>query len=154
MEAFSKFIVFRVNEQEYAADIQQVVSIEKVQEVVQLPQTPDFIKGVINLRGSITPILDLKQRLGMQEATYTDQTRILIASMENVQVGLVVDVATDVLDIDNSVVEPAPDMVGGVSSKYLKGVAKLENRLLLLLDLERVLSFEELHEVQQVAQED
>ncbi|UFT98277.1 chemotaxis protein CheW [Radiobacillus kanasensis] len=153
MDTLSKFIVFQLNDQEYGADIQQVLSIEKLQDVVQLPQTPDFIKGVINLRGSITPILDLKQRLHMEEATYTDQTRVLIASMNNVQVGLIVDVATDVIDIDESVVEPAPDIAGGVSSVYLKGVAKLENRLLLLLDLERVLSFEELNEVKQAVEE-
>lgn len=145
-----KIIVFQLNGQEYGADIQQISSIEKLGKVVELPQTSDFIKGVINLRGQVTPVIDLKNRMNLGEAITTDETRVLIASIEeNVQVGLIVDTATDVIDVDQNVIEKTPTMVNNVNTAYLKGVVKLENRLLLLLDLARVLNYQEVNEVKQ-----
>ncbi|MCT2535956.1 chemotaxis protein CheW [Aquibacillus koreensis] len=148
-----KIIIFKLHNQEYGANITQIRSIEKLQDVVKVPQTSDFIKGIINLRGQVTPIIDLKQRLGMQETEKTDQTRVLIASMNNIEVGLIVDSATDVIDIETSLIEETPEMVQGVDSKYLNGVAKLDNRLLLLLDLENVLNYKEIDEVKQVIED-
>ncbi|MFC4404872.1 chemotaxis protein CheW [Gracilibacillus xinjiangensis] len=153
-ETLTKTIIFKLNNQEYGANIAQILSIEKLQEIVALPQTSNFIKGIINLRGAVTPIIDLRTRLGMNQIDETEQTRILIAKVKEVQVGLIVDEATDVIDISPEVVEETPELVNDVDHRYLKGVAKLEDRgMLLLLDLDHVLSNEELTEVQQVAQD-
>ncbi|WP_018930876.1 MULTISPECIES: chemotaxis protein CheW [Gracilibacillus] len=150
----TKTIIFKLKNQEYGANIDQIRSIERLEEIVSLPQTSDFIKGIINLRGSVTPIIDLRTRLGMEEAEPTEQTRVLIANVREVQVGLIVDEATDVIDISPEVVEDAPELVKGVDYQYIKGVAKLEDRgMLLLLDLDYVLSVDEINEVQQVVDE-
>ncbi|WP_208589010.1 chemotaxis protein CheW [Gracilibacillus suaedae] len=150
----TKTIIFKLKNQEYGANIDQIRSIERLEEIVSLPQTSDFIKGIINLRGNVTPIIDLRTRLGMAEAKPTEQTRVLIANVREVQVGLIVDEATDVIDISAEVVEDAPELVKGVDYQYIKGVAKLADRgMLLLLDLDYVLSLDEINEVQQVADE-
>ncbi|MDX8044706.1 chemotaxis protein CheW [Gracilibacillus sp. S3-1-1] len=146
-----KTIIFKLNNQEYGANISQIRSIEKLEEIVSLPQTSDFIKGIINLRGNVTPIIDLRTRLGLQESEPTEQTRVLIASVKDVTVGLIVDEATDVIDIPSDVVEDAPELVKGVDYRYIKGVAKLQDRgMLLLLDLDYVLNLDQIEEVQQV----
>lgn len=111
MENDMKLIVFRIKNERYGVDLQQVRSIERLQTITMVPQTPNFIKGVINLRGEITPIIDLNERLNRVKTSLTDETRILIIQIENVQVGLIVDAATDVLDIDPSQVEPVLSMI-------------------------------------------
>lgn len=153
-EVLTKTIIFKLKNQEYGVSIGQILSIERLEEIVAIPQTSDFIKGIINLRGHVTPIIDLRTRLDMEEITPTEQTRVLIANVQNVQVGLIVDEATDVIDISPEVVEEAPELVKGIDYHYIKGVAKLEDRgMLLLLDLDHVLSMDELDEVEQVSQE-
>lgn len=152
MEELVKVIVFQLKGQQYGVDIQQIRSIERMQDVTAVPGTSDFIKGVINLRGEITPIVDLKERLQIEVSNYTDETRILIIEVNNVQVGLIVDTATDVMDIDPTVIEAPPKVIGGVNEAFIKGVAKLGNDLLILLDFERILNLEEVNEVQGVVE--
>ncbi|ENH96802.1 CheW protein [Gracilibacillus halophilus YIM-C55.5] len=153
-EVLTKTIIFKLNGQEYGANIDQIRAIERLDEIVNIPQSSDFIKGIMNLRGSVTPIIDLRTRLGMNEAEPTEQTRILIAHVQEVQVGFIVDEATDVIDIPPEVVEDAPELVTGVDYHYIKGVAKLEDRgMLLLLNLDHVLNLDEIDEVKQVAKE-
>jgi len=149
----SKVIVFQLKDQQFGVDIQQVRSIEKLQEITKIPNTSDFIKGVINLRSEVIAIIDLRERLNINETDFTDHTRILIVIINEMQIGLIVDSATDVLDIDPSVIDPSPEIVGEIDVTYVKGVAKLENRLLILLDLERVLSFKEIDEVREAIEE-
>ncbi|MFD2044945.1 chemotaxis protein CheW [Ornithinibacillus salinisoli] len=153
MENYMKVIVFTLKEQRFGVNVQQVLSIEKLQEITKVPRTSDFIKGVINLRGETIPIIDLKERLHITETEMTNENRILIVNVEDVQVGLIVDSATDVIDIATELVEPAPKMIGGVHEVYLKGVAKLENELLILLDLEQIIDLEETTEVKEVVEE-
>ncbi|WP_430790598.1 chemotaxis protein CheW [Virgibacillus flavescens] len=152
MEEQMKVIVFQLKDQQYGVGIEHVRSIERVADVTSVPGTSDFIKGVINLRGDITPIVDLKERLQIGVTEFTEDTRVLIVEVNNVQVGLIVDSASDVLDIDPTVVEDAPRIIGGVNEAFIKGVAKLENRLLILLDFECVLNLDEINEVQAVAE--
>ncbi|MEH7386554.1 chemotaxis protein CheW [Bacillus sp. JJ1521] len=152
MDAQKKVIVFRLDDQEYATVIQNVRSIERMQEITRIPNVPNFIKGVINIRGEVTPIIDLKERLSIGKMNETNETRILIVEMNGIQTGLIVDAATDVIDIDASVVEPATNIMNGVNELFIEGVAKLENRLLLLLNLERVLIKQEINELQELNQ--
>ncbi|GAB3790618.1 chemotaxis protein CheW [Virgibacillus kimchii] len=145
-----KVVAFLMGEQQYGIPIENVLGIEKLHTITSMPGTSDFIKGVINLRGDITPVLDLKQRLQLGETEHRDQTRILIVTMNEMQVGLMVDAATDVMDIDSAIVEDAPEMINGVKESFLHGVAKLEDKLLILLDLEYVLHFEEVNEINEM----
>lgn len=153
MESISKYIVFQMKEQIYGADVRQILSIEKVQEMTEVPRTADFIKGVINLRGETTPIIDLKERLRLGKTGQTDATRILIVHIAEIRVGLMVDAATDVIDVDSKLIESAPKIIGGIRDTFLKGVAKQEDNLLILLNLEAVLDLNETNELRKFTKE-
>jgi len=143
-------IVFQLNKEEYAVSIDQVSGIERMQTITRVPQTADFVKGVINLRGVVTPIIDLRVRFGLEEKDYTDSTRIIIVYLDDMEVGLIVDEANDVIDIPQNSIEPPLEMVGSVDVDYIEGVAKLEERLLILIHLQKVLTHEEVFELKQV----
>lgn len=139
-----KVIVFQLAEEDFGIPVEQVRSIEKVQYITRVPKTVGFVKGVINLRGLVTPIIDLRKRFGLEEQVHTDSTRIIIVTLDNLEVGLIVDAANDVLDISSESIEPPPKVVGVVEAEYLSGVVKVGKRLLILLKLESVLDLKEL----------
>ncbi|MBU5594023.1 chemotaxis protein CheW [Amphibacillus sp. MSJ-3] len=149
-----KFIVFQLNGHEYGASIQQIVSIERLQEIVPLPKVSDFIEGITKLRGDVIPVIDLKTRMDLKKTTETDQSRMLVSLVDGVSVGFLVDAASDVIDIDDAIIEPAPTTIKGIDTNFLSGVAKLDERLLLIIDLSYVLNYEELTEVKQVVEEE
>ena len=135
-----KVIVFQLIDKEYAMPIDVVTTIEKVLSITRVPNTPDYVKGVINLRGVVTPIVDLRVRFGMPPQEVDDDSRIIIVSMEDYEVGVIVDAASDVVDIFVKDIEPQPEVVGSVESEFISGVVKTENHLLAMLDLGRVLA--------------
>ncbi|RFU71308.1 chemotaxis protein CheW [Peribacillus saganii] len=141
-----KVIVFQLKGKEYAIPVSQVRSIEKLQHITRVPGTVPFVKGVINLRGVVTPIIDLRSRFELEEAEHSDTTRTIIVALEDMEVGLIVDSANDVIDIPADNIEPQPDVVGTVEAEYINGVAKLEKRLLILINLEKVLNPDQLKE--------
>jgi purine-binding chemotaxis protein CheW len=134
-----KVIVFQLMEKEYAVGVDVVESIEKLISITRVPKTPSYIKGVINLRGVVTPIVDLRERFGMEVKTLDDSSRIIIVSLEEFEVGLIVDAANDVIDIPVDSIEPQPEVVGSIESEFISGVAKVGKRLLVMLNLEKVL---------------
>ncbi|WP_078413242.1 chemotaxis protein CheW [Priestia abyssalis] len=138
-----KVIVFQLNDEEYCIPVNEVRSIEKLQHITRVPRTAPYVKGVINLRGVVTPIIDLRIRFQLGQMSYNENTRIIIVAIGDMEVGLVVDAANDVIDIDSTTVEPPPEVVGGIESDYLKGVIKIDRRLLILLNLPRVLEMTE-----------
>lgn len=135
-----KVIVFELENEEYALPVEHVGAIERMQPITRIPATADFVKGVINLRGVIIPVIDLRLRFDMEKAELTDDNRIIIVHLNEYEVGLVVDAANDVIDIPKSIIEAPPEVIGSVDIDYIEGVAKLENRLFVLLDLEKVLA--------------
>ncbi|MGM7720391.1 chemotaxis protein CheW [uncultured Metabacillus sp.] len=137
-----KIIVFQLKDEEYGIPVQQVRSIEKFQQITRVPRTAPYIKGVINLRGVVTPIIDLRNRFGFEELSTDESTRIIIVSKDDKEVGFIVDAANDVIDIDSDLIEPAPEVVGAVHEKYIQGVAKLEKRLIVMIDLDEILEME------------
>ncbi|MCZ0702584.1 purine-binding chemotaxis protein CheW [Natronobacillus azotifigens] len=139
---FLKSIVFQLNKEEYAMPVDLVGSIERMMHITRVPGTPNFVKGVLNLRGVVTPIIDLRSRFGFDDLSYTESTRMIIIHPNNMEVGLIVDAAYDVIDIPNEKIEPAPEVVGTERIEYIDGVAKLEDRLLILLNIDKVLSHE------------
>ncbi|WP_010096151.1 chemotaxis protein CheW [Ornithinibacillus scapharcae] len=138
-----KTIIFRLNEQSFGIDVQQILSIERVQAITPIPKAPVFIKGLINLRDANIPIIDLKERLMMAQSNHSSDNRILIVSLNDRQVGFMVDAATDVVDIDDTMIELAPSFTGQIDNSFIQGVAKIEENLLILLDLENILNMQE-----------
>ncbi|MBT2642594.1 purine-binding chemotaxis protein CheW [Bacillus sp. ISL-41] len=138
-----KVIVFQLNDKEYGVPVSQVKSIEKIMHITRVPHTNPFVKGVMNLRGVVTPLLDLRVRFGMGEQAYTEGTRVIIVSIEDKEVGLIVDGANDVIDIPTSKIEPPPEVVGLEAEGYIDGVANLDKRLLILIDLHKILETDE-----------
>lgn len=147
---YKKVIVFQLREEEYAVSVDQVGSIERMQSITRVPQTAEFVKGVINLRGVVTPIIDLRNRFDMEETEYDNATRIIIVYLDDMEVGLIVDEAKDVIDINVNDIEPAPEVVDTVDVDYIEGVIKLEDRLLILLNLTMVLTNKEKEELKNV----
>lgn len=134
-----KMIVFQLNHEEYGISVDKVRSIEKIQTFTRVPGTEPFVKGVINLRGIVTPIIDLRTRFNLEQKSFTDSTRIIVASLDQFEVGLIVDAANDVIDLALDEVEPAPEVAGAVEADYVEGIAKIGRRLIIILDLNRVL---------------
>ncbi|MRG85378.1 chemotaxis protein CheW [Salinibacillus xinjiangensis] len=145
-----KVIVFQLNNEEYGIPVEFIGSIERMEQVTRVPGTPDFVKGVINLRGIITPIIDLRERFDLDKSEYNDQTRIIVTHIEDMTVGMVVDSANDVIDIPVDAIEPPPEVIGSIHVDYIRGVAKLDKRLLILLHIDKVLSKDELTEIEKV----
>lgn len=135
-----KVIVFQLADKEYAIPVASVRGIEKLMHITRVPKTPGYVKGVINLRGVVTPIIDLRERFGIEIPQNEESTRIIIISLEDMEVGFVVDSANDVLDILSNSIEPQPEVVGSMEEEFISGVAKLDKRLLILLRLEKVLN--------------
>lgn len=138
-----QLVVFELANEFYGVDISVVESIIKMQSITQLPQTPDYVMGVTNLRGSVLPVINLRTRFGMEEREDTRKTRIIIVTMGDIKVGVVVDEVSEVLRVSDESIEPLPPMVSTVNSVFLKGIIRLEDRLVILLDPGKVLNTEE-----------
>ncbi|MBO0585762.1 chemotaxis protein CheW [Sporosarcina sp. E16_8] len=134
-----KVIVFQLLDMEYAISVDTVQSIEKVLSITRVPKTPAYVKGVINLRGIVTPIVDLRERFGLTPKEMDDSTRIIIVTLDEYDVGLIVDAANDVLDIPVNAIEPQPAVVGSIESDFVSGVAKVGKHLLVMLNLDKIL---------------
>ncbi|MBP1991316.1 chemotaxis protein CheW [Paenibacillus eucommiae] len=144
-----KVIVFALGSEEYGVEVEKVRTIERMQPLTRVPKTPAFIQGVINLRGIVIPIIDLRSRFGLERAEYNENTRIIIVSAGDYEVGLIVDAANDVIDIDTDNIDLPPEIVGGIKAKYLEGIARVgDNRLLVLLNLEQVLNKSEIQQLE------
>lgn len=134
-----KVIVFQLKDEEYAIEVDYIQSIERMQHVTRIPRTYPFVTGVMNLRGVITPIINLRKRFGIEEKEFDEATRILVISKDQLEIGIIVDGANDVIDIPVEKIEPPPEVIGGVEADYLRGVVKLDKRLFTLLNLEKVI---------------
>ena len=134
-----KVIIFQLMDKEYAIGVDVVQGIEKSLSITRVPKTPPYVKGVINLRGVVTPIVSLRERFGLESKEIDDSTRIIIVTLDEFDVGLIVDAANDVLDIPIESIESQPEVVGSVESDFISGVAKVEKRLLVMLNLDKVL---------------
>ena len=146
-----QLVVFELSNEFYGVDISVVESIIKMQSITQLPQTPDYVMGVTNLRGSVLPVINLRTRFGMEEREDTRKTRIIIVTMGDIKVGVVVDEVSEVLRVSDESIEPLPPMVSTVNSVFLKGIIRLEDRLVILLDPGKVLNAEEQRSLEALA---
>ncbi len=143
---FLKSIVFELNDEEYALPVHLVGAIERVMPITRIPGVSPFVKGVLNLRGVVTPVIDLRERFNFDAQPETESTRVIIIQHDDKDVGLIVDACYDVIDIPNESIEPAPETVGTVQIDYINGVAKYDERLLILLNIDEILSTDVLKE--------
>lgn len=134
-----QLVVFKLGREEYGVSILQVQEIKRLTEITRVPHTPDYITGVINLRGSVLPVVDLKKRLNLPGQAHTDNTRIIIVKIDEIVVGMLVDAVSEVLAINQANIEDPDAVVGGVAAHFISGVGKLDNRLLILLNLEAII---------------
>ncbi len=139
-----QLVSFRLGEEEYGVEITKVQEIILMGEITRVPQTPDYIKGLINLRSSVIPIVDLRLRFGLPSQDPTEETRIMVVNVGTKTLGIIVDGVSEVLRISQDQVSPPPPTVTGPGREYLTGLAKLDRRLLILLDIERILGQEEM----------
>ena len=144
-----QLVSFKLGKEEFGVDILKVQEINRMLEITEMPNSPDFVEGIVNLRGRIIPVIDLKKRLNMPTTEHDNSTRIIVVELNGSTVGFIVDEVSEVLRIESRITEPPPAMVAGIDSDYITAVAKLEDRLLILLDLNKVLSQEEVKELQE-----
>lgn len=135
-----QLVIFDLADEAYGVDIGAVQGIIRMQTITKVPKTPEFVEGVINLRGEVIPVVDLRKRFGLKVTEETKDSRIVVVYIGEQQVGMVVDAVTEVLRISVDSIEPPSPVITTSDSAYLMGIAKIEERLITLLDLDQVLS--------------
>lgn len=138
-----QLVTFRIGEEEFGVDILAVQEIIRTMAITKVPKAPDFVEGVINLRGKVIPIVDLRKRFGMPPRDTDKHNRIIVIETGAIIVGFMVDSVSEVLRIPAGTIEAPPAVVSGLESDYIDGVGKLDDRLLIMLDLDRLLSGQE-----------
>lgn len=143
----NQLVVFDLAEEHYGVDISSVESIIKLQAITVVPRAPRFVEGVTNLRGKILPVIDLRQRFGLPAAKRTKDSRIVVVEMSGTTVGIVVDGVSEVLRVNPDSIEPPSPIVTTIDSAFIKGIAKVNDRLIILLDMGQVLNTQEKSEL-------
>jgi purine-binding chemotaxis protein CheW len=138
-----QLVSFMLEDVEYGVDILSVHEILRIPEMTRLPNTPEFIKGVINLRGNVIPVVDVRKRFGFASAEDTEQTRIIVVEAGDRQFGMLVDVVSQVIRISENNIDPPSVLIEGVSEEFIKGVGRLRDRLVIILSLDNLLFTDE-----------
>ncbi len=145
----NQYVVFKLDKNEFGIDIMNVKEIIPYQESVSVPNTPDFIEGIINYRGNVIPVINLRERFDMDVNEITKDTRIIVITLNEKEVGFIVDEASQTIRLNEEQIDPTPDIVSGIDKRYITGIGKIdENRLLILLDLKEILTDEEKNEIE------
>jgi len=147
-----QLVVFDLGNEHFGVEIVSVDSIIKMQEITRMPQTPDFVEGITNLRGEVLPVIDLRKRLNVTPKEADSETRIIVINLDNNKISMIVDSVTEVLTINEEAIEPTPAIVSTISAQFITGIAKVEDRLIILLDLVKVLSPEEKEVLKDITQ--
>lgn len=139
-----KVVVFKIDGEEFAADIMQVERILGYIEPTRIPEAPDFIKGVIKYQEKILPIMNLKKKFGLSDTSINEDSKIIVIRHNEKSIGIIVDMVLEVTDISNDIIENTPDIIKGISNKYISGIIKLDNRIIILIDTASILSKDEM----------
>jgi purine-binding chemotaxis protein CheW len=146
-----QLVGFQLGQEEFALDILRVQEIIRTQQLTRVPNLPDYIDGVINLRGKVIPVIKLRRRLGLESSTTDKNTRIVVVDVHGQVLGFVVDAVSQVIRMSSEVVEPTPRL-GRVERDYVSGVGKIDDRLLLLLDLDKLMDQDEAEQAEAAAE--
>ncbi len=137
-----QLVTFRLGDEEYGVDILKVHEIDRMMDITEVPNAPSSIEGVINLRGKVIPVINLRKKFNLPPREADDRTKIVVVDI-GTSAGMIVDSVSEVLRISSDIIEPPPPMTTGLSSEYIRGVGKLKDRLLILLDIEKLLGARE-----------
>ncbi len=143
-----QLVGFKINNEEFGAELLKVREINKMEHVTKTPNAPDFVEGIVNLRGEVIPIINLRTRLGFPKKDEDKATRIIVVDLNNKPAGFIVDEVMEVLRMPENRIDPPSEFIYGVNSKFIKGIGKLEKRLIILIDLGKVLFENEVKELE------
>jgi purine-binding chemotaxis protein CheW len=146
-----KYLTFSLGKEEYGIDISYVTEIIGLQAITEVPELPDYVKGIINLRGKIIPVIDVRLRFGKEAKEYNDRTCTIVVEIKDILIGLIVDMVAEVLSIAEQDIVPPPQLGNSYHHKYIKGVGKIGNNVKLLLDCEKLLSDDEVESLSNIA---
>ena len=141
--AIRQYVKFSVGKEEFGVDINLVREISKIQDMLKVPNTPPFIEGLLNLRGQVLTIFNLRKRLGMEDQAFDENSKIIIVWYNDIQIGFTVDKVSEIIKVEEANVEATPPSITGIDKRFLSGVIKSGEHLLLALDLTKVLSTDE-----------
>ena len=148
-----KYLTFVLGSEEYGIEIIKVREIIGIMDITNVPQTPDYMKGVINLRGKVIPVIDLRLKFSMPEQEHTQETCVIVVEVNSAHIGIIVDTVSEVQDINGSEIEDSPELGQGVDTNFILGMGKVKEKIIILLDIEKVLTSEDLNIAKQVAEE-
>lgn len=137
-------VSFCLKQEEYAIEITKVKEIILVEGITRVPQMPDYIEGIINLRGNVIPVIDLRKRFGLQEPSMGEDTRIMVCRLDAKIIGLIVDSVSQVMKIPTDNIQAPPETIAGIAGEYLTGIAKVDERMIIMLDIAKILSADEI----------
>lgn len=138
--SLKQFVIFKLSNEEYGIDILRVKTIEKMSNITRVPKTSPYVKGVINLRGEVVPIIDLREKFNLNSYEENEDTRIIIVYIDDITVGLIVDSVSEVIEMDSSLIEEPPESIGNVEISNIYGIGKLNGRVIILLDVYKILN--------------
>lgn len=146
-----QLVSFMIGSEEFAINILSVQEINRMLQITKVPNAPAFVSGVVNLRGRVIPVIDLRTKLGLSTKEFDKNTRIVVVEVKDKTVGFIVDAVKEVLRIPTNITEPPPELVTGINSEFIMAVGKLEDRLITLIDIEKVLSNSDTKTLSEVA---
>lgn len=147
-----RFLTFSVGREEYGIEIRHVTEIIGIQEITEVPELPDYIKGIINLRGKIIPVMDVRLRFKKQYNDYNDRTCIIVIDIQDISIGLIVDEVSEVLTIQDENIVPPPNIKAGFHNRYVKAIGKAGSAVKLLLDCDKLLNDDEVESFNAIIQ--
>ena len=148
-----KFLTFVLSNEEYGIEILKVREIIGLMDITSVPQTPDYMKGVINLRGKVIPVIDLRMKFSMPEEEHTQETCVIVVEVNSTSIGLIVDSVSEVADIGSGEIENAPKFGQGIDTSFIMGLGKVKDKIIIMLDIDEVLSSDELEMAEELAKE-
>ncbi len=148
-----KFLTFVLSNEEYGIEILKVREIIGLMDITTVPQTPDYMKGVINLRGKVIPVIDLRMKFSIQEEEHTQETCVIVVEVNGASIGIIVDSVSEVVDINGEDIENSPRFSQGIDTSFIMGLGKVKEKIIILLDIDTVLSSDELDLVDKLAKE-
>ncbi|MCB1191878.1 MAG: purine-binding chemotaxis protein CheW [Leptospiraceae bacterium] len=146
----TQLVSFNLGKEEFGLDIMQIQEIITLPSVTKIPRAPGFIEGIIDLRDSVLPVVDLRKKLLLPPKEFDEETRVLVVTLKNFMIGLIVDFVTEVLRLQNEKIEATPNMISDVDTEYVKGISRIKRGLILILDVEKIFSSNEMHQMESV----
>ncbi|MCL0035242.1 chemotaxis protein CheW [Thermodesulfovibrionales bacterium] len=146
-----QLVTFTLDKEEYAVDILKVQEINRMTEITRVPNSPPQMEGVINLRGKVIPVINLRKRFGLTPKDNDEHSRIMVMDIQGITIGFVMDSVSEVLRVPSSIVEPTPPMATNISTEFIKGIAKMEERLIIILDMDKLIGKEETASIEAVS---